>query len=161
MRAKLLVTLFILVVLLTGCSEKINFETNKTFGVISTIKSDSIINGSPKFNEVYIFEDLESYKKYYEEFFESHGEIQPLNESDFEKKNIILYNTLLTRKGDGEAFKIEEIRIYGEKIKVYITSNTNIKSAKEVSSELYNYAHIAKVDKNLIPQNYEVVVVKK
>lgn len=58
------IILFILVVLLTGCFKYIRIENNETFGAISTLNSHSVINTSPKFNEVYIFENLESYKKY-------------------------------------------------------------------------------------------------
>ena len=153
--------LFILIVLVTGCSKKINLENHTNFGIISTIKNDSIIDGSHKFDETYIFEDYESYKEYYHKFFVVNDEIAGLEESDFENNCIILYNTLIDKEKDGEVFHIEEVRIYGKKIKIYITSSDQIKASEEINGEYYNYSYIVEIDKNLIPENYEVIVVNK
>ena len=159
MKGKLLVSIFIFIIFATGCSKEIHLDNHTNFGIISTIKSDSIINGSPRFDEIHIFEDFESYKEYYYKFLEVNDEIVGLEEFDFENNNIILYNTIIDKERGGEVFHIEEIRIYSKKIKIYITSSRHIKAVEEVIGEYYNYTDIVEIDKNLIPEKYEIIVV--
>lgn len=161
MKRKSLMFLFILIVLVTGCSKRINLENSTNFGMISTIKNDSIINGSTQYDKTYIFEDYESYKEYYHKFFVVNGEITGLEASDFENNSIILYNTLIDKERGGKVFHIEEVRISGKKIKIYITSSGQVKTDEEVYDEYYNYSYIVKINKSLIPENHEVIVVNK
>lgn len=160
MKKKALILLVMILIIVTGCSKEINFDNSTNFGVISTIKTDSMVDGSPTFDQTYIFNDFDSYKEYYHQFFVVNGEIAGLEESDFESNSIILYNTLIDKEKNGNVYGIEKVRVSGKKINIHIKSSGQVKPKQESSDVYYNYSYIVKIDKDLIPKDYKIVIVQ-
>lgn len=161
MKIKLYIILIVLLIILTGCSEEIYFDRNNAYGVTYRIKEDVIVDGNPKYMEAYIFEDFDSYKSYYREYFEVDTNIVIPDGIDFKKESLLLCNTLLNEGNEGVVYSIKEIKKNGNKIKVYMKTDGYVKVKDDNSGLHYNHTYLIKIDKNLIPEDFEIIVVKK
>jgi len=156
---KIIIILSLLI--LTSCSQEISFDSDNAYSILSEIKEDVVVNGKHKYEEVYIFQDFESYKKYYEEFFEIYTQIVIPNELDFNKESLMVYNTLLNEGNRGVIYSIEEIIKSSNKIKVYVKADAKVEVSDYVDGSYYNRSHLITIDKNLIPEDSEIIVIRK
>lgn len=147
--------------ILTGCSEEVSFDTDNSYSILSEIKENVTINGKPKYEEVYIFQDIESYKKYYEEFFQINSEIFVPDELDFSKVDLLLHNTVLNDGDRGEVYSIKKITKRSDKIKVYVEADVKVQVSNYVNGRYYNRAHLIVIDKSLVTENSEIIVIRK
>lgn len=155
------VIIILSMLILTGCSEEISFDSDNSYSILSEIKENVIVNGKPKYEEVYIFKDIESYKKYYEEFFQIYSEIFVPDELDFSKVNLLLHNTVLNDGDRGAVYSIEKITKRNNKIKVYVKADAKVQVSNYVNSRYYNRSHLIIIDKSLVPENSEIIVIRK
>lgn len=161
MKTKLFTILIVsMLLLLSGCSKDIVFNSLDQLGITSNVKNNVIVDGKPIFKEAYIFEDFESYKKYYHEFFESYGEVVPPLNIDFKNENLILCNTLLSEGKSGLIYRIETIKRNGNTIKVYLSNEGSVKVNDDALNKYYNHSCLIKLDKNLISETNEIILIR-
>ncbi|MGF7056416.1 hypothetical protein [Brassicibacter mesophilus] len=156
-----IITTVLLALMLTGCSEEISYDSNNTYSVINEIKEDAIVDGKPQYKEVYIFKDFESYKKYYQDYYNIHSEIVVPDEIDFNNENLLVYNTVLNKSNKGVGYGIDKIIKRGNKIKIYLNADSYIKVNSEKNDKYYNNGRLVIVDKNTLSDDNEIIVIRE
>lgn len=162
MRVKKLILLVSLTTLiLTGCSKEIEFDSNNTYGVLNEIKQDKVIDGRPQYDDVYVFENLESYKKYKQDNFEMCSEIMVPKEIDFSKENLIVHNTFFNKCTKEKCYGVTKITKRGNTVKLHIKADAYVDVSDEKKDKYYNRSLLIIVSKDLVSKDNKIVVTKK
>lgn len=162
MKVKKLTLIIVMTILIfTGCSKEIEFDSDNTYAVLNEIKQNKIIDGKPQYDDVYVFEDLESYKKYKQDNFEIYSKIMVSEEIDFSKENLLVHNTFLNKDTKEKCYGVTKITKRGNTVKLHIKADGYVTVSDEKKDKYYNESLLIIVSKDLVSKDNKIVVIKK